>query len=204
MNTTSRDNIHGYTLHGNRYLNVSNRCNLYCSFCPRMQGDWSVQGFDLNLHTEPTVRELLDACDDISLYQEIVFCGLGEPTLRLQTILDVGRELKTRGARLRLNTNGLANQYHGRDITPELAGVIDVVSVSLNAQDATTYARYCQPRQPGSYEAVVEFIQHAKAHVGEISLTAIEGLAGVDIHACEALARRLGVGFRARFLDNVG
>jgi len=202
--TRSAEIVHGYTLHGNRYLNVSNRCNLYCHFCPRMENDWNVKGFELNLNGEPTTQELVSAAGNINNYKEIVFCGLGEPTIRLETLKEVGKILKSNGARLRLNTNGLGNQYHGFDITPELKGIVDVMSISLNAQDAATYEKHCLPRKENSYADVLDFIVKARDQGFEISLTAVDGLQDVDINACEKIAQDLGVGFRRRTLDDVG
>ncbi len=196
--------VHGYTLHGNRYLNVSNRCNLYCHFCPRMDNDWNVKGFELNLKGEPTVDELIEAAGDVSEYKEIVFCGLGEPTIRLETIIEVGNKLKAKGARIRLNTNGLGSQYHNRDITAELKGIVDVMSISLNAQDAETYEKHCLPRKEHSFEAMLNFTGRAKEQGFEVSLTAVDGLEGVDIKACEKIAKDQGVEFRGRVLDEVG
>ncbi|MDH5473193.1 MAG: TatD family nuclease-associated radical SAM protein [Gammaproteobacteria bacterium] len=202
--STEIETIHGYTLHGNRYLNVSNRCNLYCHFCPRMDNDWNVQGYELGLKKEPTAEELISAAGDIRQYKEIVFCGLGEPTIRLETIVEVGRTLKARGARIRLNTNGLGNQYHKRDITPDLKDVVDVLSISLNAQNAELFEKHCLPRKENSYQALLDFIRCAKQHIADISLTAVDGLEGVDIKACEQIANDLGVKFRGRMLDQVG
>ena len=196
--------VYGYTLHGNRYLNVSNRCNLYCHFCPRTDNEWNVQGYELNLKGEPSAEQLMAAAGHLPGFREIVFCGLGEPTIRLQTIVEVGKVLRSRGARVRLNTNGLGNQYHRRDITPDLVGAIDVMSISLNAQDAATYEKHCLPRKPDSYPALLEFVRCAKQQGFEISLTAIAGLEGVDMLACENIARQMGVGFRGRTLDDVG
>jgi TatD DNase family protein len=204
LKTHSADIVHGYTLHSNRYLNVSNRCNLYCHFCPRMENDWNVKGFELNLSGEPSVQELIIAAGNIDNYQEIVFCGLGEPTIRLQTIKEVGRVLQAKGARVRLNTNGLGNQYHGYDITAELKGIVDVMSISLNAQDAATYEKHCLPRKENSYAALLDFIVKARQQGFDISLTAVDGLEGVDIKACQKIAQDFGVGFRRRTLDDVG
>ena len=198
------ETIHGYTLHGNRYLNVSNRCNLYCHFCPRMDNDWNVQGYELGLKKEPSADELIAAAGDVNEYNEIVFCGLGEPTIRLETIVEVGRVLKAKGARIRLNTNGLGNQYHKRDITPDLKDVVDVLSISLNAQNAELFEKHCLPRKPDSYQALLDFVACAKQQIADISLTAVDGLEGVDIAACEQIARDLGVKFRGRVLDQVG
>jgi TatD DNase family protein len=195
----------GYSLHGSRYLNVTNRCTLRCTFCPKFNGDWVVQGYDLRLRDEPGVASLVAAAGAPAAHGEVVFCGLGEPTLRLYTVLEVAAQLKRRGHRhIRLNTDGLANLVHGRDVTPDLEGLIDAVSVSLNAQDEQTYNRICRPLRPGAYPALLQFVDHVRDFVPEVTLTAIDGLDGVDISACETIARDLGVGFRRRELDNVG
>jgi len=193
-----------YDLRGSRYLNVTNRCTLRCAFCPKFNGSWTVADHDLRLHKEPDAAELIAAAGDPGAFQEIVFCGLGEPTLRLYTVLEVGAELRRLGARVRLNTDGLANLVHGRDVTPDLEDSIDAISISLNAQNEDTYNRHCRPPLPGAFDAVLDFAMHAREFVPSVTLTAIDGLPGVDIPACRALAERLGVGFRRRELGKVG
>ena len=193
-----------YALHGNCYLNITWRCTLRCSFCPKFSNVWTVQGYDLRLHREPEVEEIIAAIGDPQRYRQIVFCGLGESTLRLDAMLEVARRLKARGASIRVNTDGLANLVHGGDVTPRLAGLVDSLSISLNAQDAAVYNRHCRPLQPGAWQALQEFARLARKHVPDITLTAIDGLDGVDIHACERIAAYLGVKFRRRVLDDVG
>lgn len=193
-----------YLANGNLYLNITSRCTLRCAFCPKFNQQWVVDGAQLRLRREPTVDEILASVGDVSAYKEIVFCGLGEPTLRLPVLLEVAERLRKRGARIRLNTDGLANLVYQRDVTPEFAGRIDALSISLNAQDEETYQRHCRSRLPGSHAAVLEFARRARDFVPEVTLTAIDGLPGVDIAACEAIAGRLGVRFRRRFLDQVG
>ena len=208
MNLPSRQEppVYAYVLHGNCYLNLTNRCNLRCRFCPRLENEWDVQDYNLRmtLKQEPGAAELLSAVGDPKDFQEVVFCGLGEPTLRLETLLQTGRALRQRGARVRLDTNGLANQYHGRDVTPELATAVDAISISLNAQNEATYERYCRPKQPGAYAALLDFIQRVREHISDVTVTAIDGLEGVDIDACARLAADLGVKFRRRVLDQIG
>ncbi|OGI43456.1 MAG: radical SAM protein [Candidatus Muproteobacteria bacterium RBG_16_64_11] len=193
-----------YRLHGNCYLNLTQRCTLRCRFCPKFNGTWRVKDFDLRLHREPSVEQLLAAVGDPREYREVVFCGLGEPTLRLPTVLAVAERLRADGARVRLNTDGLASLTHGYDVTPELAGRIDALSVSLNAQNSEIYNRHCRPKLPGAYAAMLDFVRRARRFVPDITVTAIDGLAGVDIAACAEIADRLGVNFRRRVLDNVG
>jgi TatD DNase family protein len=194
----------GYTLRGNRYLNVTRRCTLRCRFCPKFNGSWSVRGHDLRLDREPDAATLLAAAGDPRQYREIVFCGLGEPTLRLYTVLEVGAELRRQGAHVRLNTDGLANLVHGRDVTPDLEDSVDAVSISLNAQDAATYSRHCRPPMAGAHAAVLDFAERVRDFVPSVTLTAIDGLDGVDIPACREISERLGVGFRRRELGRVG
>ena len=198
--------VYAYALHGNCYLNLTSRCNLRCEFCPRLENEWNVQDYELRLRRaqEPDAAELLAAIGNPKDFQEIVFCGLGEPTLRLDTLLAVGRTLRQQGARVRLNTNGLANQYHGRDVTPELGSAINAISIALNAQDEATYERYCRPKQAGAYATLLDFIAKVKTHVPDVTITAIDGLDGVDIAACARIAAELGVKFRARIMDQIG
>lgn len=201
----SQPSVAAYELHGNCYVNLTNRCTLRCAFCPKFQKSWDVQGYALRLRAEPTVDELLSAVGDPRRYREIVFCGLGEPTMRLPELLQVAKHLKHDGAHcIRINTDGLASLVHGRDVVPALFDRVDALSVSLNAQDEATYERHCRPQLPGSYEAMLEFIRRARLFVPSVTATAIDGLPGVDMNACRLLARRLGVGFRRRVLDQVG
>lgn len=193
-----------YVLHGNGYINLTNRCTLRCKFCPKFNKQWEVQGYALRLTHEPSVSDVLKALGDLTLYQEIVFCGLGEPTLRLDNLLEIAGMLKKRGARVRLNTDGLANLLHGYDVTPRFAGKIDSLSISLNAQNEEIYITHCRPQQEHAYSGLLDFISCARKHVADITLTALDGLAGVDIAHCEQLARQYKVGFRRRVLGEVG
>jgi TatD family-associated radical SAM protein len=172
---TEAGDVIAYTLHGNCYINLTSRCTLRCQFCPKFNKD-----------------------------REVVFCGLGEPTLRLPELLRVAEALKQAGARVRLNTDGLANWVYQRNIVPELIGRVDALSISLNAQDEATYNRHCRPPATGAYPELLEFILRAREAIADITLTAIDGLEGVDIKACEALAERFKVKFRRRVLDEVG
>lgn len=194
-----------YLLHGNCYLNVTSRCTLRCGFCPKFNQTWVVGGANLRLQQEPSVDEVLAAVGDPRGYDEIVFCGLGEPSLRLYEVIEIASTLQQRGARrVRLNTDGLANLVYRRDVTPDLEGPIDALSISLNAQNETVYNRHCRPSLAGSYAAMLEFTDRARDFVPDVTMTAIDGLEGVDIAACERIALDLGVKFRVRLLGVVG
>jgi len=199
-----QDEIIAYRLRGSCYLNITYHCTLRCAFCPKFNGTWEVQNYDLRLFREPEAAEVLAAIGDPTGDKEIVFCGLGEPTLRLEVLLEVARAMKARGKRVRVNTDGLANLMHGRDVTPELAEVVDALSISMNAQDEETYNRHTRPKRPGAFHAMIEFARLAHERGMEVTMTAIDGLEGVDIDACRDIAEGLGVGFRRRVLDLVG
>ena len=194
-----------YAIRDSLYLNITDRCTLACRFCPKTLGVKQVHDFDLTLDHRPEIEEILAAVGDPRRYRQVVFCGFGEPTLRLKVLLEVTRRIKAAGGRVRINTDGLGSLANKRDILPELAEAgVDSLSVSLNAHTAEVYDRHCAPALAGSFEAVVAFLREAPRHIPEVTATAIEGLEGVDIAACEALAHSIGVQFRKRSLDVVG
>ena len=193
-----------YQIGDRLYLNITDRCTLECRFCPKTRGEPHVQGYDLGLSHRPTTEEIIASIGDPSRYAEVVFCGFGEPTMRLKVLLEVAHWVKARGGRVRVNTDGLANLVHKDDTLPLLAECVDALSVSMNAQNAEVYEEHCQPALPGSYEKMLEFLREAPRYIPDVTATAIEGLPGVDIVACEQLATELGVKFRRRTLDKVG
>jgi len=198
-----------YPIRHSLYVNLTNRCTNTCTFCPRSaeDPDLTVKGHNLALEHEPDVQELVDALEAArpANYTEVVFCGFGEPTLRLDVLKRVADAVKRRWRLpVRLNTNGHGSAIAGRDITADLAGRIDVVSVSLDAPDAETYARLCQPTLPDAFEAVCEFIRACKGHIGDVCATAV-AVPGLDIEAVRRLAEEeLGARFRARTYNEVG
>ena len=203
MDEKAKEEVIGYTIKNSRYLNVTNRCSLRCRFCPKFNSGWEVSEYNMRLHREPSADELVAAAGDPAGYDEVVFCGMGEATMRLDVLLEAARRLREKGARLRLNTSGVANIEHGRDVAPELARYIQSVSVSLNAQNEEVYNLHCQPKRPGTYASVLGFIRSAKAAGADVTVTAVDGLPGVDIAACSAIAAEMGVKFRRRVLDEL-
>lgn len=193
-----------YQIGNNLYLSITDRCTLECTFCPKTQGIMSVQGYDLTFNHRPTVQEIINAIDDPASYHEVVFCGYGEPTLRLNVLLEVAKNTKQRGGRVRVNTDGLSNLVNKRDTLPDLGKVVDAISISLNAQNREIYNLHCHPNLPGSYEAMLAFLREAPQYIPEVTASAIDRLPGVDIAACRTIAEELGVNFRRRILDQVG
>jgi TatD family-associated radical SAM protein len=193
-----------YQIDNNLYLSITDRCTLECAFCPKTLGDMTVKGYDLSFDHRPTAEEIIASIDDPTRYDEVVFCGYGEPTMRLNVLLEVARHVKKLGGRVRVNTDGLSNLVHKHDTLPELGECVDALSVSLNGQNREVYDRHCRPNLPGSYEAMLDFLARAPEFIADVTATAIDGLEGVDIPACEAIAKRLGVKFRRRMLNQVG
>lgn len=192
-----------YQIRDSLYLNITNRCTNSCTFCPKFD-DFVVKGHELKLDHEPDLEELKSAIGDPRAYDEIVFCGYGEPLLRLDLILELATWLKQQRVRVRINTDGQANLVYGRNILPELAGKIDAVSVSLNASDAAQYQQLCHSKFPEQgYQAVIDFLRLAPASIPEVTATAV-AYPGVDIAACRKIAEQLGVEFRAREYNEVG
>ena len=193
-----------YTIGDRLYLNITDRCTLECAFCPKHNGSNRVHEYDLSLDHRPTLEEIVASMGDPADYREVVFCGFGEPTLRLKVLLQTAHHIKRAGGRVRVNTDGLANRVHKRNVLPELAACVDALSVSMNAQNESVYQRHCLPALPGSYAAMLDFLAAAPKYIGDVTATALDGLEGVDIAACEALAKQCGVAFRRRELDIVG
>ncbi|HSA77507.1 MAG TPA: TatD family hydrolase [Nitrospirota bacterium] len=192
-----------YPIRNSLYLNITNRCTAACTFCVRYHTDF-VKGHNLRLGEEPTADQVITQIGDPKRYAEIVFCGYGEPLLRLDVVKAVAAEVKRRSGRVRIDTNGHANLIYKRNVLPELAGLVDAVSVSLNAQNAELYHKITQS-QFGieTYEAVKEFIQEAKKYIPDVIATVVS-LPEVDVDACRKIADELGATFRLREYNIVG
>ncbi len=193
-----------YTIGENLYINLTDRCTLACEFCPKIQGSMDVHEYNLLLSSRHDAKEYIEQIGDVSQYEEIVFCGFGEPTLRIKTLLEVARYCKQQGAYIRVNTDGLGNLVNKCNILEEMAFCVDALSVSMNAQNETVYDQHCIPAVQGSYPAMLDFLRLAPQYIGSVTATAIEGLEGVDTIACEEKAKELKVKFRKRVLDIVG
>jgi len=189
-----------YSIGENLYLNITNRCTNECTFCIRNKARTFNQKYDLWLNQEPTAEEILEAIGDPSKYKAIVFCGYGEPLVRLEVVKEVAQKLKTKNpkTKIRLDTNGTANLFWGKNILPELKGLIDIISISLNAEDNETYLSLCRPFWgEKTYPAVIDFIKEAKKYIPEVEATVVD-LPGVNIEKCHEIAQELGVKFRVR------
>ncbi len=193
-----------YPIRNSLYLNVTNRCSNHCSFCAKFKS-YTVKGHYLRLKEEPSFEEVLKAIGDNPLkYDEIVFCGFGEPLLRLDLVKKIGLLLKKMGCKIRIDTDGLANLVHNRNVLPEL-GFVDCISVSLNAPDSATYQRLIKtPFGDAAYPAILFFLREAKKHIAKV-VASVVAVPGLDVEACRKVAEdEIGVAFRVREYDNVG
>ncbi len=187
------------------YLNVTNRCSNDCRFCVRQGPDYSLAGYDLRLAGEPGVAEVLADIQRLESergepFDEVVFCGFGEPTYRLELIGEVGRALRKRAIPVRLNTNGQAALITGTDPFPIMAEALDTVSISLNAPDAESYVQLCRPEYGAmAYEALLEFARRSHEQIDNVVLTVVGfTLSAHDIARCRRLAESLGLVLRVR------
>ncbi len=202
-----------YEYEGALYVNLTNKCNCNCEFCLRRgKAEGSIYTEDsLWLEREPTREEALESFlgRDVCSYREIVFCGYGEPTYRLDVILWLVDELKARfGQQLppvRINTNGHANLIQGRNVCPELKGRIDTLSISLNAIDAAGYVALCHPIQgEEAYQAMLDFAKESAVYVPNVVMSIVDkDKTQAEIDRCYEIAAELGVQLRVRsFIDS--
>ncbi len=203
-----------YRIRNSLYLNLTNACTDRCVFCALSDEQfWKgegtspfVKGHHLRMASDPSAEEVLADAGDPSGYEEIVFCGYGEPAIRLKVLTEVGRRLKEKGARwIRLNTNGHGNLIHKRPIAADLKGVVDEVSVSLNTPDAQKYVEICRPVYGlETYDSIKEFIRQCR-DAGLKVVATVVAMPGVDVEQCRRVAvEELKVGYRVRGYDDVG
>lgn len=192
-----------YQIRDSLYLNITNRCTNACVFCIRQKTDF-IKGYNLRLGREPDFSEVIDSIGDPLRYREVVFCGYGEPLLRLDLVKQVAGWLKERGAMVRINTNGQGSLIAGRNIVPELSGLVDEVSISLNVHDSGAYDRICPSRFGGqAYQAVKNFAVECRK-AGIKTTVTVMNMPGVDLGLAQKVAGELGVNLRVRHYDVVG
>jgi TatD family-associated radical SAM protein len=182
------------------YLNITNRCPNACLFCIRETT--SGVGYNLWLAHEPSVAEIITVAEELQYYQyrEIVFCGYGEPLIRPEVLVEVSRFLKKHPVKIRLNTNGLSDLFLGYDILPQLEGLIDAISISLNAENADVYMELTKtPYGIAAFPVLLGFIRRSKLVIPDVAVSVVR-YPGVNIEKAALLAKDLGVEFRVRDL----
>lgn len=191
-----------YEVKNGLYLNITNHCPCNCTFCIRNNDDHVYGSDPLWLDHDPSVSEICEAIDkrDLGKYEEIVFCGYGEPTERLDALLEVAAYIKKKSPiRIRVNTNGLSDLIYGDRTAPKLEGLIDVVSISLNATNREDYLRMVRPKFGiGSFDAMLSFAKDCKAYVPEVVMTIVDTVTTKEeqeksLQICEDLGVRLRI-----------
>ena len=187
----------------NLYVNVTNACNCACTFCLRNMKKMAEES-SLWLREKPTIAAFKTALDNVpwAYIKEVVFCGFGEPTMELATLVELLHYVKKIHPELptRLNTNGLGNLEYGRDIAPDFAGVLDTISISLNASNAERYYELTRAKYGiKSYEAMLDFAEHSKQYVPNVVLTIVDQVEGPEeIARCRELCAERGLTLRVR------
>ena len=191
-----------YEVENSLYLNITNRCSNNCTFCVRNNSDGVVDGTNLWLEKEPTVDEVFEDIQkrEISKYKEFVFCGYGEPMMRTYDLIEICKKLKDKyNIPIRINTNGQANLIYEKDITPQLEGWVDSISISMNAKDKQEYQALClSDFGETAFEGMLDFAAKCKKYIPNVGFSVVDLISREDIQACRQIADGLGVDFRVR------
>ena len=193
-----------YIVEGKLYVNINNLCSNRCEFCIRNNGDGAYGSDSLWLEREPTIDEILASINshDLDSFPEIVFCGYGEPTYRLDDAVLVAKQIKKSypEMKVRINTNGHSDLILRRDTAPEYEGAFDIVSISLNAPDDQKYQQICHPIfGEETLDAIFSFASRVKDYVPSVQFSVVkESLTPEEIALCQQISQALGVTLRLR------
>ena len=190
-----------YTYKNQVYANITNRCDCSCQFCIRTHRDSVGEAENLWFQSEPTLEEIKEAMDafDFGGYEELVYCGYGEPTCALENLIASASYIKGKyNIKIRLNTNGLGNLYHKQNIVPQLAKVIDRISISLNAPTAEKYQEVTRPQFENAFDAMLEFASLAKESFEYTQLSIVDVLPEEEIKECQRIADERGIYLKIR------
>ena len=192
-----------YKVHNNLYVNLTNKCPCACTFCLRQTRDHMDDSGVLWLEHDPSFEEVVKEFKkfDMSQFKEIVFCGFGEPTEAFPVLIQIAKYVKENFKNpTRINTNGLGNLINGRDITPELEGLIDTISISLNTPNAEEYHKIVRSKfGEQSFDAMLAFAKEAKKYVPNVVLSTVATtITAEEEKQCQKICDDLGVTYRIR------
>lgn len=195
-----------YEVGDNLYLNLTNKCPCACTFCIRNSADGAYGSDPLWLEHEPTFDEIMADLNsrDLAKYTEIVFCGYGEPTCRLDTVIAVADELKARPfcPLLRINTNGLSDLVNEKPTAEILCNVLDIISISLNAGTKDEYMKVTRPKYEKAFEAMQKFTADCvKTKSAEVIMSVVDVIPPEQIEASRKIAETLGAKLRIRAFE---
>lgn len=194
-----------YPVKDGLYFNLTNRCPCACTFCIRQKNEKFYVEDSLWLDHEPSFEEVKAAllAEDLDKYKEFVFCGFGEPTEALEVLLETAKFLKSKYNKpIRINTDGLGNLIHKKDITPLFKGLIDTVSISLNSSDPAIYQERVRPKFGAeSHSAMLDFAAAVSKVVPNVTMTTVSTtITKEDEDQCRKICEGLGVKYRIREL----
>lgn len=192
-----------YEVHNGLYVNLTNRCSCACTFCVRQTDDSVGKSDTLWLEHEPSFEEVMEAFKafDMSKYEELVFCGFGEPTEAFDILKRVAAEAKRRwNIPIRVNTNGQGSLINGRDIAPEFEGLVDTISISLNTPNAEEYLKLTRSRfGEKAFPAMLEFAREVKKYVPNVVMSTVgTTITHEEEQQCQAICDELSVTYRIR------
>lgn len=192
-----------YKVHNNLYVNLTNRCTASCVFCLRNERETVGESSTLWLEREPSVEEVKEEFKKFNMdeYEEVVFCGYGEPTERIDDLLKIAEFIKEKyGKKIRLNTNGQGSLANGKDIAPLMKGLIDTVSISLNNPDAKGYQEIVRSKfGEQAFQAMLDFAKEVKDYVPEVVLSTVSTtITEEEENQCREICKNLGVKYRIR------
>ena len=192
-----------YEVHNGLYVNLTNRCPCSCTFCLRQNRDHMADSEPLWLDHEPAFEEVKEALSkfDLNKYEEVVFCGFGEPTEALDVLLQTAAFIKEKyGKKIRINTNGLGNLVNEKDVPPLLKGLVDTVSISLNTPDPEDYLKIVRPKfGKGSWQAMIDFAAECTKYVPEVVMTTVATtITPGQEEECRRICESIGVRYRIR------
>ena len=195
-----------YPVKSGLYINLTNRCPCACTFCLRHKQDGVYGSDSLWLEREPELKEVITALEkeDLSQYQEVVFCGYGEPTERLDTLLEVAKYIRSKSdIKIRINTNGLCDLIWKKKCAPELKGLIDTVSISLNATNEEDYNKVVRPKFGIiSFRAMLEFAKDATVYVPQVVMTVVDQVTSPEEQEkARQICNEIGATLRIRPLE---
>ena len=194
-----------YVYGKNLYVNLTNRCPNACEFCLRATGDKVGDSGSLWLEREPTKEEIWQELKerDLFRYQQLVFCGFGEPTYRLEDILWLCEKIRAVSSIfIRINANGLADLIHGRPTAPLFTGHFDMVSVSLNASTPEAYDALCHSKYGlEALPAILKFTKEVVRQVSHVRMTAVDTMSAEELEKCRRLCEETGAAFEIRHYE---
>lgn len=192
-----------YEVYDNLYVNLTNKCPCACTFCLRQTRDEMNHSGSLWLEREPGVEEVKAEFDkfDMQKYKEVVFCGFGEPTERLEDLLEIAAFVKDKFNKpIRINTNGLSDLIWQKDTAPMYKGLVDTVSISLNTPNKERYYELTRSKFGiDSYDAMLNFAGNVSKYVPHVVLSTVATtLTEEEEKQCAQICERLGVTYRIR------